>query len=309
MLSKPLRGASFFLTFDLKEQVVGFPYFTIAAPEGTVVELIVQESHLPHGESPLLDTAHHCWSRFICRGGENHFRCFDFESMKWLQLHITAPAGSEIRVSSVGVLRRRYPFEGKPQIAAADPALQRLFDAGINTLYNAAIETVVDGMGRERQQYSGDGSHALSSLRGLLGNTSMSKRFIQTYSDGLTSSGYFLDCYPAIDRLKRIPYKQLGLSYWGPIIDHSVGFVCDCQKYAYETGDLETLREVYPRLKQFVDFLIHKSDGGLFPVEANPEYCGMPITYRRWWRSSSGTRNKRCFGITCRGGRKKEDLR
>ena len=128
-------------------------------------------------------------------------------------------------------------------------------------------------MGRERQQYAGDCSHALIPLRGLLGNTRLSKRFIETYSDGLISRGYFLDCNPGIDRLKRIPYKQIGLSYWGPIIDHSVGYVGDIYRYVMETGDVDTLRLVYPKLKTLVDFLIREADGGLFPVDKDAEYC------------------------------------
>ncbi len=264
---------SVFLTYVFEEQMVGFPFFTIFAPAGTTVELMVQESHTPGGGQMLLDTAHHCWSRFICREGENRFQCFDFESVKWLQLHITAPAAGAVRVSGTGLLRRSYPYESAPEIAVKEPALQRLFDAGINTLRNAAIETLVDGMGRERQQYAGDCSHALIPLRGLLGNTRLSKRFIETYSDGLISRGYFLDCYPGIDRLKRIPYKQIGLSYWGPIIDHSVGYVGDIYRYVMETGDVDTLRLVYPKLKTFVDFLIREADGGLFPVDKDAEYC------------------------------------
>ena len=205
------------------------------------------------------------------RQGENRFQCFDFESVKWLQLHITAPAAGTVRVSGTGLLRRSYPYESAPEIAVKEPALQRLFDAGINTLRNAAIETLVDGMGRERQQYAGDCSHALIPLRGLLGNTRLSKRFIETYSDGLISRGYFLDCYPGIDRLKRIPYKQIGLSYWGPIIDHSVGYVGDIYRYVMETGDVDTLRLVYPKLKTFVDFLIREADGG---VQFDSPACG-----------------------------------
>lgn len=37
------RGAA--LTFELAEQIVGWPYFTIDAPAGTVIELMVQEAH------------------------------------------------------------------------------------------------------------------------------------------------------------------------------------------------------------------------------------------------------------------------
>lgn len=67
-------------------------------------------------------------------------------------------------VSNVGMRRRQYNFPVVPQIHMKDGKLQRLMDAAVNTLYNSAQETVVDGMARERQQYSGDGSHQLHAL-------------------------------------------------------------------------------------------------------------------------------------------------
>ncbi len=267
-------GGHYFLTFDLKEQIVGFPYLTINAPEGTTVEIISQESHTPFSSNMLLDTGFHCWSRLICKKGINRFQCFDFESLKWIQLHISVPKDADIVLSDLGVLRRKYPYRGVT-IHSSDAKLQRLFDAGINTLYNAAIETLVDGMGRERQQYSGDGSHALVSLRNTMGNYDISKRFLYTFADGLTPDGYFLDCYPAIDRVKRVAFKQIGTTDWGPIIDHSVGFVGDCSKYALETGDLDVILDLFPKLETFLHFLMKETaeNGGLFPAETQKEFC------------------------------------
>ena len=72
------------LTFEFEEQIVGWPSFTIDAPEGTIVELMVQESHAPAGP-PLLNTQFHSWTRFVCRGGVNEFETFDFESCRWMQ--------------------------------------------------------------------------------------------------------------------------------------------------------------------------------------------------------------------------------
>ncbi|MFV1957849.1 MAG: alcohol dehydrogenase catalytic domain-containing protein, partial [Planctomycetota bacterium] len=41
----PARGEGVWALFELPEQMVGFPFFTIEAPEGTIVEAMVQESH------------------------------------------------------------------------------------------------------------------------------------------------------------------------------------------------------------------------------------------------------------------------
>ena len=209
------------LTFELTEQVVGWPYFSIDAPAGTTIELLVHEAHEVDGP-PLLNTHFDSWTRFICCDGKNRFECFDFESCRWLQLHIRGPR-STVCVRDVGVRRRRFPWPHEPHVRCSEPALQRLFDASINTLHNCAQETLVDGMGRERQQYSGDCGHQTHAIYMAFGETRLPARYLTTFSQGLTIDGYFLDCWPAYDRLARLMERQLELTNWGPILDHGVG--------------------------------------------------------------------------------------
>lgn len=260
------RGAA--LTFELAEQVVGWPHFTIEAPAGTVAELLVHEAHqVGGGGPPLLNTHFDSWSRFICRAGRNRFETFDFESCRWIQLHLHGAAGA-VAVRDIGVRRRIFPWPNEPQIRCSEPALQRLFEASINTLHNCAQETCVDGMARERQQYSGDGAHQLHALYLAFGETRLPARFLSTFSQGMTLDGFFLDCWPAYDRLARLIERQLQLSGWGPILDHGVGFNFDCWHHYLYTGDLEALKEPYPRLLRFARYL-HELAGsdGLLPVE------------------------------------------
>jgi len=254
------------LTFELEEQVVGWPYFTIEAPEGTVIELLVHEAHALGGPA-LLNTHFHSWSRFICRKGVNHFETFDFESLRWLQLHIHNAQGM-VTISEVGVRRRIFPWPNEPKVSCFEPKLQHLFDACINTLHNSAQETAVDGMARERQQYSGDGGHQLHAIYSAFGETRLPRRFITTFSQGMTLDGYFLDCWPAYDRLARLFERQMQLTGWGPILDHGVGLNFDCFYYYSYTGDLDGLREPYPRLVRFFHYLKSiQTINGLLPVE------------------------------------------
>ncbi|MCL5097815.1 MAG: alpha-L-rhamnosidase N-terminal domain-containing protein [Candidatus Omnitrophica bacterium] len=258
------RGAA--LTFELEEQVVGWPYFTIEAPEGTVIELMVQEAHRVGG--PVLLNSHFdSWARFVCREGENRFETFDYESCRWIQLHIHG-VGGKVQVRDVGVRRRLFPWPNQPRVRCGEPALQRLMDASINTLNNSAQETCVDGMGRERQQYSGDCGHQLHAIHLAFGETRLPARYLATFSQGITLDGYFLDCWPAYDRLARLMERQLQLTDWGPILDHGIQFNFDCWQHYLYTGDLEALKEPYPRLLRFAKYLkgIQGRDG-LLPVE------------------------------------------
>jgi alpha-L-rhamnosidase len=282
----PSSTAAVYLTFEFAEQIVGWPHFTIDAPAGTTVELICQESHDPT-RTAWLDNHFYVWSRFICRAGLNHCETFDFESLRWLQLHIRLPEAqadmsdgdlsisrsldlpvSSVVVSNVGVRRRSFDWPNQPRIQCDEPALQRLFDAAINTLHNSAQETCVDGMGRERQQYSGDGGHQLQAVRYAFGEMRLPRRFLETFSMGQALDGYFLDSWPAYDRLARLMQRQIGATHWGPLLDHGVGFNFDCWNHYHETGDLDALSEPYPRLLRFAEYLARlQGADGLLPVE------------------------------------------
>jgi alpha-L-rhamnosidase len=254
------------LTFDFPEQVVGWPGFSVDAPEGTVIELLVHEAHAPGGP-PLLNTHFDSWTRFICREGRNEFETFDFESLRWLQIHLHGTKGAAI-ISNLHVRRRVYPWPNQPHLRTNDTDLQRLFNASINTLANCAQETLVDGMARERQQYSGDGGHQLHAVHLACGEHRQVARYLKTWSEGITKGGYFLDCWPAYDRLARIMERQLDLTNWGPILDHGVGFNFDCWSHYRYTGDLEALQEPYPRLLRFAQYLQEQiGSDGLLPVE------------------------------------------
>ena len=172
-------------------------------------------------------------------------------------------------VSGVGLRRRIFPWPHDPAIRIGDPAIQRVMDATVNTLNNSAQDLIVDGMGRERQQYSGDCGHQLHAVMGTFGETRLPRRFLITYSQGLSSEGYFLDCWPAYDRLARVMQKQLGLSNWGPLLDHGVGFVFDNYYYYCQTGDTTHLAETLPRLLRSFDYLttLMNPADSLLPVE------------------------------------------
>jgi hypothetical protein len=241
------------LTFEFAEQMVGWPFFTIEAPAGTVVELLVHEAHQAGGPL-LLNTHFDSWTRFICREGINRFETFDFESCRWLQLHIRNARG-KVTARNVGLRRRMFPWPHEPLVQCSEAPLQRLVAATINTLHNCAQETCVDGMARERQQYSGDCGHQLHALYLAFGETRLPARYLATFSQGLTPDGYFLDCWPAYDRLARVMERQVQLSGWGPILDHGIGFNFDCWHHYLYTGEREALREPYPRLLRFAQYL------------------------------------------------------
>ncbi|MBN1480870.1 alpha-L-rhamnosidase N-terminal domain-containing protein [candidate division KSB1 bacterium] len=259
------------LTFEFTEQIVGWPGFEIDAPAGTTIELMVQEAHRPFGTSNmapgLMNNKFHSWTRFICREGVNVFETFDYESFRWLQLHI-CNADGRVVLKYVGARRRLYAWPNNALVSVSSSKIQKVIDAAINTMHNSAQDLIVDGMARERQQYSGDVGHVLHASILAFGAAEQVARYLNTFSQGLTKDGYFMDCWPAYDRLNRIAQRQLDLTPWGPLLDHGVGFNFDCYHYYMYTGDLVALEEVFPRLLRFYAYL--KSlirEDGLLPTD------------------------------------------
>ncbi len=263
----PNASDGVFATFEFEEQIVGWPYFTIDAPEGSIVELMIQEGHDLENGPLWLDTHLYSWTRFICREGVNEFQTFDYESARWVQLHVRN-ASRPVTIRNVGIMRRMFPWQAQPHIVCDDAPLQRLFDASVNTIYNSAIETYVDGMGRERQQYSADGGIQIFAARYALGDNLLARRYLRTFSEGQSPDGYFMDCWPAFDRLARLSQKQIDGAYWGPLLDHGVSFVFDNWWHYLYSGDLEGLTEPYPRLLRFAEYLeTLVGDDGLLPTQ------------------------------------------
>lgn len=170
--------------------------------------MLVYEAHKA-GSDIIINSHFNSWSRFICREGINTFSPFDYESLRWLQLHLHN-FNRPVTISNIGLLRRQYDYKRDPHIVVSDTIIQKVMDASVNTLYNSAQDIVVDGMARERKQYSGDGSHQLYPLYQAFGETRLPARFITTFSQGITVNDYFLDSWPAYDRLARLQERALG---------------------------------------------------------------------------------------------------
>ena len=129
------EGKGSVLTFEFARESIGWPTFSIDAPAGTIVELMVQEHHDP-SRAILLNTHYHAWARFTCAGGLNRFATFDYEAVKWLQLHIRGGSGT-VTVRDVALRERSYAWKRTPAVATSDATINRVVDAAVNTVNNS----------------------------------------------------------------------------------------------------------------------------------------------------------------------------
>lgn len=199
----------------------------------------------------------------------NHIAPFDFFGLRWIQVHVREASGP-VTIRQVGLQRRLHPWPHLAELNVGEPAVQKLVEASLNTLRNSVQETVCDGFGRERQQYSGDCGHQLHAVRQLHGGYAVSARFLRTWGEGQTTDGWFLDCWPGYDRLKRIAQRQIGATQWGPLLDHGVGYGFDTWHHLLETGDREAVTVPYQRLLRFGEWLWSRRDHtGMIPASGH----------------------------------------
>lgn len=278
-------GRSAAVTFALDRELTGHPYVTVRAPAGTVVEILFVEKQEP---GRLLLRTHPRfgqWIRLVTREGDNRFEAFEYDTLRQMQLLIRG-ASAPVEILDAGVIAKSYDWPFACDLKVSDAAIERACAASLNTHDLTSIETIVDNQVRERQQYAGDLEHPKLASYYAHGEYRQPARIFRTYAQGQSKEGWFLDCYPAWDRCQRLYQKHLGLTEWGPILDHSLQFGISFADYYLFTGDSGLLREITPRLARFDGFLQRNLQAdGLLTVE--------PWTWNSVWIDHIGFRVER----------------
>lgn len=255
------------VTFDLGRELVGYPYVHLRASAGTVVEILFVENQEP---GKLLLRTHPRfgqWVRLTAKEGLNTFEAFEYDAVRLLQF-VIRNARRPVVIEDAGVNAKSYAWPHECDLKISDAAVQRACDASLNTHHLTSIETMVDNQVRERQQYSGDLEHPKLASYYAHGEYRQAARMFRTFTQGQSREGWFMDCWPAWDRCQRLYQKHLGLTEWGPILDHALQLGLALEQHHLFTADDALLAEIYPKLRLFDEFL-HKNlqSDGMLPVE------------------------------------------
>ena len=101
-LTKPY---SVVMRYELPECMVGWPSIELEADAGVIVEVSVQE-YVPQSAA-WQNQKFHGYSRHISMKGDYGFTSYDYETGKYIQLHIDVPRGAKFVIKRVGMRRRR----------------------------------------------------------------------------------------------------------------------------------------------------------------------------------------------------------
>lgn len=261
-----LGGRSAAVTYDFGRELLGHPYVKLRAPAGTVVELLFCEKQVPGKLLLRIPPRFGQWLRVRCREGVTEYEAFEYECFRWMQVLVRG-ARSEVEILEAGVRERNYRWPHEPEFSCPDEAVTRAVRASLATHRITSQETLVDNMVRERQQYAGDLDHAKLCSYYAFGETRQPARMIRTFAQGQNAEGWFMDCWPAWDRCQRLFQKHMGLTVWGPILDHALQFGIAVAGHFLWDADRALLDEVTPKLERFAAFLNeNRAPDGLLPV-------------------------------------------
>lgn len=266
-LKIPATGArSAAITLDFGREVLGHPTIRLRAPAGTVVEILLCEKQVPGKLLLRIPPKFGQWLRVTCREGITEYTAFEYDCFRLMQLCIRNASGP-VEVLSAGARERNYAWPHQPDFQCSDADIQRAFQASVNTHRIVSQETLVDNCVRERQQYAGDLDHAKLGSYYAFGETRQPARMLRTFAQGQSPDGWFMDSWPAWDRCQRLYQKQLGLTTWGPIIDHALQFGIAIAEHYLWDDDANLIALLTPRMERFAQFLERNAKAdGLLPV-------------------------------------------
>ena len=182
------------------------------------------------------------------------YRVETFEPYVWRYGDLSAEGG-EFAVSDLHVRRYWNGEVGRASFHCSDPALERIFDAAVNTFAHNAVDVFTDCPGRERAGWLCD-SFFTGRVNALLcGNCELERLFLQNYAlpksfDNLPA-GMFPMCYPAsYIRGRFIPNWAMWL-------------VLETEEYLARSGDRQMVDAMRPKFEALVGYLktFMNSDG------------------------------------------------
>jgi hypothetical protein len=205
----------------------------------------------------------------------------EYENPGWMnghEVHYTIPAGFEILA-----LRYRetgYDTDFTGSFECDDEFLNRYRQKALRTLYITMRDTYFDCPDRERAQWWGDAVNEMGEAFYALDTRSalLAKKGILELMNWQKDDGTIFSPVPAGNRDNELPMQML----------NSVGYF-GFWTYYLHSGDLETIRTVYPRVKRYMDVWQIGDDGLVVPRKGGWPWGDwgrnkdMTILYNGWY--------------------------
>ncbi|MCR5078567.1 MAG: hypothetical protein K6B65_01405 [Bacilli bacterium] len=227
-------------SFALPENMQFLPYFELESEtEGARIEFYTN-TYRTQGLVSLMDD-------YVCKEGENAYQQLYWRSGYILYLDL--PAG--ITLKKVGYRRTQYDAEDEGKFVCDDSDFNTLWQKSSNTMHICMRDTFMDCPERERSPYSGDSANQIAECLYATGEDGwkMVKKTYQTLSGWAKEDNVFQLRWPSTTS-NECPMQNLA-------------FIQTLPDYYHHTGDLETVKETFPILANYLKVWNLNDDGSV----------------------------------------------
>ncbi len=253
-----IQAAEQVAVFDFAAEYLGYVCLEIEAPAGTIVDLSYDETLREDGLLPV-HRNHFTGStdRHILRGGRSTIENFHPRGGRYLQVTLRVPRearGETLIIHRVGVKRAQVPLEPTGCFCCDDPVYDWAWQAGVDTLQACVEDAYLDCPWRERGTYLGDALVEMQVHAALSADLRVARRCLRLWASGQGEDGLMQTCHPShLDT---------------PLVDFSLIYVLLAKEYLRATGDMETLREIWPSILRIFNSSAWRPDEhGLWTAE------------------------------------------
>ena len=244
------------------------PYLKVEGPAGKTID--IRMDNYRGGGPPNVR------AEYLSRDGVQ-----EYETLGWMnghEVHYTIPAG--VRILALKYRETGYNTEFTGTFECDDDFLNRYREKAVRTLYITMRDTYFDCPDRERAQWWGDMVNEFGEAFYALDHRSsfLAKKGILELANWQRQDNTIFSPVPAGNWNRELPMQML----------NSVGYFGFWSYYQY-TGDIETIREVYPAVKRYLSVWKLGDDGLVIPRKGGwtwgdwGKHKDMTILFNGWY--------------------------
>ncbi len=232
-----------YAVLDLGRTVHGRVAVTLDGPAGAVVDIGWDERLLPGTQRPLPypGSRHPEWNQvdsWVLDGVPRSVTTLDARAGRYLLIAVWG--GAPVQLSGLRVYEERLPLALQGDFQSSDEQLNRIWRAGVETLYPNMTDSYTDTPWRERGGWWGDAYVEEHANRVSFGDTSLYRRGLLLMQDAFQRTPA-----PGI-----APHSEAFA-----MLDYAMLWVQGLDEYAQTSEDLAFVRRAYPQVEQFMAHL------------------------------------------------------
>ncbi|HEY1641124.1 MAG TPA: alpha-L-rhamnosidase N-terminal domain-containing protein [Streptosporangiaceae bacterium] len=144
------------VTADFGRIVAGHVELAADAPAGLRLDLWYQESPDFDPAAGPVQSAPRASASYTTRGRGDRYQAVDVSGLRRIAV-LVPPGTGDVVLTSLAVREHLYPFTGEADFSCSDPALTRLYRAGVRTTQLNSFDAFTDCPTREQRAWVGDG--------------------------------------------------------------------------------------------------------------------------------------------------------